>query len=515
MKRLLGFSRFSKFIAVFIVVALIAGLGFQFASPLREVVAGWVPDDLTTVEDVDGPDDYPGQKDLNFLQYYYPAPYTYLYMNWGFDNTDWSGNNTGDGCALFDTNNNGFADYSYCATVNGLPAKLIYKQLWSCGDSRSDRCALPINVVLVSTDDPLTDTNASYDFYADPFSSNAAHITGNTCSKTTDPWNCYVWDTRIMATIKLSDMPGENTPRFLNVCSYPSEQPNSDPSDCIFDYIGFVDVQVTKTDFDYSIVSRRIVGDLIDYKIRVEYPTEIAGTGAIARNVVMTDTLDAFLKYRGFLTINPAGLTPNCIEPTALAGGQLVCSVATMTPGQWFEVSYKTEILTGASTAGLIEIGSCDQSTRQGVNAVTGEPGPVDVCNVVSVTTTNDLDLTNNADSDPADVGAPTAVDLLYFEGTGAQNAVILEWATASELDTIGFNLYRRGRLDGTMRPINNLLVQAQVPGAVEGASYIFKVDGLKAGKFYYFWLEDVDMYGNTTLHGPIYVKAKRNDPIN
>jgi hypothetical protein len=186
-----------------------------------------------------------------------------------------------------------------------------------------------------------------------------------------------------------------------------------------------------------------------------------------------------------------------------------------MTPGQWFEVSYKTEILTGASTAGLIEIGSCDQSTRQGVNAVTGEPGPVDVCNVVSVTTTNDLDLTNNADSDPADVGAPTAVDLLYFEGTGAQNAVILEWATASELDTIGFNLYRRGRLDGTMRPINNLLVQAQVPGAVEGASYIFKVDGLKAGKFYYFWLEDVDMYGNTTIHGPIYVKAKRNDPIN
>jgi hypothetical protein len=138
-----------------------------------------------------------------------------------------------------------------------------------------------------------------------------------------------------------------------------------------------------------------------------------------------------------------------------------------------------------------------------------------DICNVVSVTTvSDDVDLTNNNASEPKDIGAPTAVDLLYFEGSGAKNAVILKWATASELDTIGFNLYRRGRLDGTMRPINAYLVQAQVPGAVEGASYIFKVDNLKACKFYYFWLEDVDMYGNTTLHGPIYVKAKRNDPI-
>lgn len=511
MKQLSGFSRFSKFIAVFMVVALIAGLGFQFASPLRDVLA-WIEADLTTVVDVDGPDDYPGQKDLNFLQYYYPAPYEILYLNWGFDNTDWSGNNTGDGCALFDTNNNGFADYAYCSTINGLPAKLIYKQLWTCGDSRADRCTTPNSV----KEDSET-TDALYDYFADPFSGVPSHQTGNTCSKTTDP-NCYNLDTRIMATILLADMPGTYTPRLLNVCSYPSEIPNSDPSDCIFDYIGNVDVQVEKTDFDYDVVngdSNRQVGEIINYEITVTYPTGIAGTGAIARNVVMTDALDQNVKYvADSLWIDPTGIIPVCTTPTGAAGGNLVCTAATMTPVQSFTVKFQAEILSSVPTAGIIEIGTCIAATHIGTRPNL-EEGAVDICNPVTVTTTNDLNTSNNSDSDPADVIVPTAVDLLYFEGTGARNSVILEWATASELDTIGFNLYRRGRLDGTMRPINNLLVQAQVPGAVEGASYIFKVDGLKAGKFYYFWLEDVDMYGNTTLHGPIYVKAKRNDPIN
>lgn len=511
MKKLSRFSRFSKYIAVFMVVALIAGLGFQFASPLREVLA-LVESDFTTVVDVDGPDDYPGQKDLNFLQYYYPAPYTKLYLNWGFDNTDWSGNNTGDGCALFDTNNNGFADYAYCSTINGLPATLIYKQLWTCGDSRADRCTTP-NVVIADSDD----TDAIYDYFADPFSDVPSHTTGNTCSKTTDP-NCYFEDTRILATILLADMPGDYSPRLLNVCSYPSEIPNSDPSDCIYDYIGYVDVQVTKTDFDYDIVNGgdtfREVGNVINYEITVTYPTGLAGTGAIAKNVIMTDALDQYVKYvTDSLWIDPTGIIPVCTTPTGMGGGNLVCTAATMTPGQRFTVKFQAEILSGVPTAGIIEVGTCDASTHIGTRPNL-ETGAVDICNPVTVTTTSsDLDTTNNSDSDPADVIIPTAVDLLYFEGTGARNSVILEWATASELDTIGFNLYRRGRLDGTMKPINAYLVQAQVPGAVEGASYTFKVDGLKAGKYYYFWLEDVDMYGNTTLHGPVFVKAKRNDP--
>jgi len=37
----------------------------------------------------------------------------------------------------------------------------------------------------------------------------------------------------------------------------------------------------------------------------------------------------------------------------------------------------------------------------------------------------------------------PTAVELLDFSATRRKNAVVLEWETASELDTVGFNLYR------------------------------------------------------------------------
>lgn len=281
---------------------------------------------------------------------------------------------------------------------------------------------------------------------------------------------------------------------------------------------GDVNLSITKEDGDYLGLPDHPVTPYLSFGDSYWYEVVVTNNYVVtvANQVVVTDTLDP-------------NLTPDttCDDPATTAVeicanfepdyGQIctwnsstntiTCELGAVAYGDPHRITFPVVIGPQGSvpTAGIVEIAdSCTQGNIM-----------YDICNVVSVTTvSDDVDLTNNNASEPKDIGAPTAVDLLYFEGSGAKNAVILKWATASELDTIGFNLYRRGRLDGTMRPINAYLVQAQVPGAVEGASYIFKVDNLKAGKFYYFWLEDVDMYGNTTLHGPIYVKAKRNDPI-
>ena len=39
-------------------------------------------------------------------------------MKWGWDDTATTGNNTLDGCALFDTDGDGFANYSFCVIVS-------------------------------------------------------------------------------------------------------------------------------------------------------------------------------------------------------------------------------------------------------------------------------------------------------------------------------------------------------------------------------------------------------------
>ena len=91
---------------------------------------------LTFVDD-GGADDEPGQKDLNFLTVDYGVPgATSINVNWGWDDTATTGNNTLDGCALFDTDGDGFANYSFCVIVSPAPA--VANVLYSCGDGASD-----------------------------------------------------------------------------------------------------------------------------------------------------------------------------------------------------------------------------------------------------------------------------------------------------------------------------------------------------------------------------------------
>ena len=79
-------------------------------------------DALITLNDDGGPDDNVGQKDLNFLQVDDANLPTALAVNWGWDDTAWSGGNTGDACALFDTDGDRMANNAVCVGVGGNPA---------------------------------------------------------------------------------------------------------------------------------------------------------------------------------------------------------------------------------------------------------------------------------------------------------------------------------------------------------------------------------------------------------
>jgi hypothetical protein len=189
-------------------------------------------DTLVTIVDTGGPDDQPGQKDLNLLAVDNGNLPTSEAISWNWDDTDWSGNNTGDGCSLFDTDADGKANFSLCVTVAGSPATYQSTRLYSCGDARSDRCDQPTTLIASFT----STCNAAVVANSDPFGVPASpyyapsHVSGNTCKDTP---GCYTADTVAACTVRLADF-GDPTKAFLvNVCTYPSQEPNSDPSDCV------------------------------------------------------------------------------------------------------------------------------------------------------------------------------------------------------------------------------------------------------------------------------------------
>jgi hypothetical protein len=101
-------------------------------------------------------------------------------------------------------------------------------------------------------------------------------------------------------------------------------------------------------------------------------------------------------------------------------------------------------------------------------------------------------------ETDPA-----TAVSLISFTARGQGNAAAVEWQTAREFDNLGFHLYRATSPGGTYTRLTDKLISAKVqPG--RGGSYSYLDTTVTVGSLYYYKLEDIDIYGTHTLHGPI-----------
>lgn len=201
----------------------------------------------TCQADVDGANDEPGQKDVT--QWCAEPgdwmPYElYVAANW--DDTTLTGNNTADVCSLFDTGSDGYVDFAVCTSlrssgaVNGNIVVLKSVQLYTCGNTKTDRCTGHVHVntctggstCLTDADCPSGETcSGQYLTFCtvsqedtDPFP--PAAVNG--------PGNAYPDDTEISCSIELHDFGvGAGSAVLVDVCSYPSAIPGSDPSDCI------------------------------------------------------------------------------------------------------------------------------------------------------------------------------------------------------------------------------------------------------------------------------------------
>ena len=93
---------------------------------------------------------------------------------------------------------------------------------------------------------------------------------------------------------------------------------------------------------------------------------------------------------------------------------------------------------------------------------------------------------------------APTAADLRYFRAIGLADRAILVWETATEADTLGFNVLRAATLEGPWAPVNRALIPAE-GGVASGQTYVLR-DAPGPGAWHYL-LEDVGAAGKRTPH--------------
>ena len=135
--------------------------------------------------------------------------------SWKWDDTEWSGNNTGDACALYDTDvpNDGKANLAICVTVSGKPAghnepaRLHVRQhqgvqLHRCGLESERHEQLHARVRARPTRSPRR------------LPARRTSAAGPTASPRTPRRQCCV---------KTADLPSGST--LIDVCSYPSQSP--------------------------------------------------------------------------------------------------------------------------------------------------------------------------------------------------------------------------------------------------------------------------------------------------
>lgn len=100
-------------------------------------------------------------------------------------------------------------------------------------------------------------------------------------------------------------------------------------------------------------------------------------------------------------------------------------------------------------------------------------------------------------------VSDATLVQLSSFYASSKSSKIILFWSTESETDNAGFNIYRSESEKGQYTKINAPLIPAK-GSTTQGASYEFADTNVQNRKTYYYKLEDIDLNGQSTMHGPV-----------
>lgn len=215
-------------------------------------------------------------------------------------------------------------------------------------------------------------------------------------------------------------------------------------------------------------------GDTLTYSLAV------TNNGpASATNVTVTDTLPSDVTY-----LSATATQGNCSE----ANGTVTCLLGTMANA-------------GTATVSILTLA--------------GSPGTLSNTAKVSADQT-DSNQSNNTSTQSEIVTTSTHIQLhalsarMVRDKTGLNHAVIF-WKTGAETHNLGFNIYRdqsgqRVRVNPSLIAGSALVMRGALPR--HSAKTYSWVDSSSSAGGGSYWLEDVDVNGTRTMHGPVSVDS-------
>jgi len=111
-------------------------------------------------------------------------------------------------------------------------------------------------------------------------------------------------------------------------------------------------------------------------------------------------------------------------------------------------------------------------------------------------------------------IGLILAALVILLISAATPPAVTVEWSTASELNTAGFNVLRSDNPNGPFTRLNPEVIRAS-PDPLVGGSYVYTDTNVTPGQTYYYQLEEVESGGVTSPQGTVVVTAQQGiEPI-
>ena len=232
------------------------------------------------------------------------------------------------------------------------------------------------------------------------------------------------------------------------------------------------------TQADVAIV-KTASPDPVDQGTNLVYTLQITNNGpATAQNVVVNDPLPAEVTFTSVST------TQGSCSQTA---GTVSCSLGSVSVGGLVIVTINVNASVFSS--------STNATNTATVSADTGDP-----------------DLLNNTSTVISSIQAPTAVQLVSFNAISqGSGGVLLEWKTREEVRNLGFNIYRQDG-SGSHRLNPSLIAGSALTlrgGHPQHAAKTYQwLDPAPASSGATYWLEDVDLGGVKSQHGPAQVSS-------
>lgn len=111
-------------------------------------------------------------------------------------------------------------------------------------------------------------------------------------------------------------------------------------------------------------------------------------------------------------------------------------------------------------------------------------------------------------------IGLIAAALVILLISAATPPAVTVQWSTASELNTAGFNVLRSDNPNGPFTRLNLEVIPAS-PDPLVGGSYVYTDTNVTPGQTYYYQLEEVESGGGTSPQGTVVATAQRGiEPI-